>query len=266
MSLPPHLMNLQANLNNLLNSTTLNIGNISNNINSSSQINVNSLNTNPTSLSKKKPHSKRIKKNAINEEKNERRTKRLKMMKKKWKVLRKSGGEVWEDPTLEEWPENDYRIFCGDLGNEVTDDILANAFRKYSSFQKARVIRDRRTGKSKGYGFISIGDANDYIKAMREMNNKYVGNRPIRLKKSDWKDRCLMFNKSRVQTVKFKKNKTKFRTKQLLNNNPSSNDNIQNLPVNMNMNMMNPNSQMNSYTMQTMPMANYQFMPNNYNK
>ncbi len=45
---------------------------------------------------------------------------------------------------------NAYRIFCGDLGNEVTDEILATAFRKYSSFLKARVIRDKRTGKSRG--------------------------------------------------------------------------------------------------------------------
>jgi hypothetical protein len=29
----------------------------------------------------------------------------------------------------------------------------------------------------------------DYIKAMREMQGKYVGNRPIRLKKSDWVDK-----------------------------------------------------------------------------
>jgi hypothetical protein len=30
---------------------------------------------------------------------------------------------VWEDDTMESWPETDYRIFCGDLGNEVTDDV-----------------------------------------------------------------------------------------------------------------------------------------------
>jgi len=72
------------------------------------------------------------------------------VLKKKNKLLRKAGGEVWEDPTLDEWPENDYRLFCGDLGNEVTDEVLSNGFRKYNSFLKARVIRDKRTGKSKG--------------------------------------------------------------------------------------------------------------------
>lgn len=44
------------------------------------------------------------------------------------------------------------RIFCGDLGNEVTDEVLSNAFRQFSTFLKAKVVRDNRTGKTKGYG------------------------------------------------------------------------------------------------------------------
>ena len=104
--------------------------------------------------------------------------------KRKKKALRKGGGQVWVDETLEEWPEKDFRIFAGDLGNEVTDEVLSNAFKKYPSFVKAKVIRDKKTLKSKGFGFISIMNMDDYIRAMREMNNKYVGNRPIRLKRS----------------------------------------------------------------------------------
>ena len=39
--------------------------------------------------------------------------------KKRAKCMRKMGGEAWEDPSLNEWNEDDYRIFCGDLGNFV---------------------------------------------------------------------------------------------------------------------------------------------------
>ena len=67
---------------------------------------------------------------------------------------------------------DDFRLFCGDLGNEVTDDNLARAFNKYPSFQKAKVIRDKRTNKTKGFGFVSFKDPNDFTKAMREMNGK----------------------------------------------------------------------------------------------
>jgi len=111
--------------------------------------------------------------------------------KKKKKHIRTAAGTKWEDQTLDEWDPNDYRIFCGDLGNEVTDDTLTRVFTKYPSFQKARVIRDKNSNKTKGYGFVSFRDPSDFIKAMREMNGKYVGNRPIKLRKSNWRDRSL---------------------------------------------------------------------------
>lgn len=88
-----------------------------------------------------------------------------------------------------DWPDDDYRIFAGDLGNEVTDDHLARAFKKYPSFLRARVVRDNKTGKARGYGFVSIGNADDYIRAMKEMNGVYLGKRPLRLTKSNWKNR-----------------------------------------------------------------------------
>merc|ERR1719389_175009 len=110
--------------------------------------------------------------------------------------LRKASGKIWRDPTLEDWPKEDYRLFCGDLGNEVTDDLLANAFRKYSSFQKAKVIRDKRTGKTKGYGFVSFSAPEDMVAALRDVNGRYVGNRPVRLKKSNWKDKGIDSDKN----------------------------------------------------------------------
>lgn len=65
---------------------------------------------------------------------------------------------------------DDYRIFCGDLGNDVTDEVLARVFGKFPSFQKARVIRDRRSNKTKGFGFVSFKDPVDFTRAMKEMN------------------------------------------------------------------------------------------------
>lgn len=67
---------------------------------------------------------------------------------------------------------DDFRMFCGDLGNEVTDETLVRAFNRYPSFVKARVVRDKKTNKTKGYGFASFRDPNDFVKAMREMNGK----------------------------------------------------------------------------------------------
>ncbi|KAJ3244524.1 hypothetical protein HDU78_010831 [Chytriomyces hyalinus] len=112
-----------------------------------------------------------------------------KVTKKKKKILRAAGGEVWEDETMQEWDPNDFRIFCGDLGNEVSDELLTRTFSKYPSFVKARVVRDKKTTKTKGYGFVSFKDPNDFVAALRELDGKYVGNRPIKLRKSNWDDR-----------------------------------------------------------------------------
>ncbi|KAF9176021.1 hypothetical protein BGX21_001152 [Mortierella sp. AD011] len=104
-------------------------------------------------------------------------------------VVRKAAGQVWEDSSLLEFDENDFRLFAGDLGNEVTDELLTKTFSKYPSFLKAKVVRDKRTQKTKGYGFISFSEPDDFARAWKEMNGKYVGNRPIKLRKSQWKDR-----------------------------------------------------------------------------
>ncbi|KAH9524861.1 hypothetical protein Btru_028069 [Bulinus truncatus] len=99
--------------------------------------------------------------------------------KKDKKFIRLAASTIWEDPTLAEWQQDDFRMFCGDLGNEVTDETLVRAFNKYPSFLKAKVIRDRRTNKTKGYGFVSFKDPVDFTRAMREMNVECVYNRPV---------------------------------------------------------------------------------------
>ncbi|KAJ4478164.1 RNA-binding domain-containing protein [Lentinula aciculospora] len=103
---------------------------------------------------------------------------------KRTTVLRKGGGKVWEDQTLLEWNPSWFRLFVGDLSNDVSDDVLSNAFNKYTSFQKARVIRDRLSQKAK-YGFVAFSDPEDFLKAWKEMDGKYVGNRPVKLRKAD---------------------------------------------------------------------------------
>lgn len=123
---------------------------------------------------------------------------------KKKAHVRMAGGNVWTDATLADWPDNDFRLFCGDLGNEVSDELLVYAFSGYPTFQRAKVVRDKHSQKTKGYGFISFSDALDCAKAMREMNGKYIGNRPVKLQKSKWEERDLQ--NARKRNKKRKKN------------------------------------------------------------
>ncbi|EPQ28347.1 uncharacterized protein PFL1_04174 [Pseudozyma flocculosa PF-1] len=98
-------------------------------------------------------------------------------------VLRKGAGKVWEDQTLLEWDPSHKRLFVGDLGNDVSDQTLSAAFEKYPSFSKARVVR-KKDGKGRGYGFVAFADPEDFLRAWKEMDGKYIGSRPCRLKKA----------------------------------------------------------------------------------
>lgn len=97
-------------------------------------------------------------------------------------------GSSWEDFSLLEWDVDDFWIFCGDLGNEVNDDILVCVFSCFLFFFKVKVICDKCIGKIKGYGFVSFKDFSDYVCVMCEMNGKYVGLCFIKFCKSMWKD------------------------------------------------------------------------------
>ena len=71
-------------------------------------------------------------------------------------VVRSGGGQTWQDTSLLEWDPAHFRLFVGNLAGEVTDDSLLKAFAKFPSVQKARVVRDKRTTKSKGYGELNL--------------------------------------------------------------------------------------------------------------
>eukprot|EP01062_Namystynia_karyoxenos_P067097 TRINITY_DN60998_c0_g1_i1.p1 TRINITY_DN60998_c0_g1~~TRINITY_DN60998_c0_g1_i1.p1 ORF type:complete len:291 (+),score=110.42 TRINITY_DN60998_c0_g1_i1:100-972(+) len=105
------------------------------------------------------------------------------------RTLRVHDGVVWQDPSMREWPENDHRLFCGNLGNDVNGDILGKTFAKYDGFLKAKVVRDKKTLKSRGYGFVSFRSADEALRAQREMNGKYIGNRPVAIRQSTWDER-----------------------------------------------------------------------------
>ncbi|KAI9824877.1 MAG: hypothetical protein M1832_001482 [Thelocarpon impressellum] len=99
-------------------------------------------------------------------------------------VVRTGGGQSWTDTSLLEWDPAHFRLFVGNLAGEVTDESLLKAFNKFPSVQKARVVRDKRSTKSKGYGFVSFSDGDEYFRAARDMQGKYIGSHPVLLRRS----------------------------------------------------------------------------------
>ncbi|KAG2300935.1 hypothetical protein Bca52824_037407 [Brassica carinata] len=76
----------------------------------------------------------------------------------------------------------DYTIFVGDLAADVTDYVLLETFRaSYPSVKGAKVVIDRATGRTKGYGFVRFSDESEQIRAMSEMNGVPCSTRPMRI-------------------------------------------------------------------------------------
>lgn len=98
---------------------------------------------------------------------------------KKKTVVREGGGKKWTDDSLLEWDPSHLRLFVGNLAGETTDESLLKAFSRWASVQKAKVVRDKRTTKSKGYGFVSFSDPDDFFQAAKEMNGKYIQSHPV---------------------------------------------------------------------------------------
>ncbi|XP_043688123.1 polyadenylate-binding protein RBP45 isoform X1 [Telopea speciosissima] len=77
---------------------------------------------------------------------------------------------------------SDFPIFVGDLAADVTDYMLQETFRShYPSVKGAKVVTDRATGRSKGYGFVRFGDESEQIRAMTEMTGMFCSTRQMRI-------------------------------------------------------------------------------------
>lgn len=87
----------------------------------------------------------------------------------------------------ENWNPKHFRLFVGNLGPEATDEMLHGAFSRYQSVSKVNVPVDPKTKKNRGYGFVAFASSEDYLKAFKEMNGKYVGQRPVQLKRAESK-------------------------------------------------------------------------------
>uniref|UniRef100_A0A0E0AMN5 RRM domain-containing protein n=1 Tax=Oryza glumipatula TaxID=40148 RepID=A0A0E0AMN5_9ORYZ len=73
-----------------------------------------------------------------------------------------------------------FNIFVGDLSPEVTDSALFAFFSGYSSCSDARVMWDQKTGRSRGYGFVSFRNQQDAQSAINDLNGQWLGSRQIR--------------------------------------------------------------------------------------
>jgi RNA recognition motif-containing protein len=70
-------------------------------------------------------------------------------------------------------------LYVSNLGFHVSDDDLINLFSAYGNVTSAKVITDRETGKSRGFGFVEMPVDDEAKKAMKGLEGKEVEGRTI---------------------------------------------------------------------------------------
>lgn len=70
-------------------------------------------------------------------------------------------------------------IYAGNLAYSVTDQSLEELFSEFGTVTSARVIQDRDTGRSKGFGFVEMSTSEESNAAIEALNGKEIDGRAV---------------------------------------------------------------------------------------
>ncbi|MCK6593715.1 MAG: RNA-binding protein [Bacteriovoracaceae bacterium] len=62
------------------------------------------------------------------------------------------------------------KIYVGNLGYSVTNESLSDKFAQFGTVQSSKVIIDRDTNRSKGFGFVEMSSKNEASRAISDLN------------------------------------------------------------------------------------------------
>ncbi len=76
---------------------------------------------------------------------------------------------------------NGINIYVGNISFKTEDDHLRDLFERYGQVEAAKIIIDRTTGRSRGFGFVEMEDREAGLKAIGELDSKDFMGRNIRV-------------------------------------------------------------------------------------
>ena len=71
------------------------------------------------------------------------------------------------------------RIYIGNLAYETREEELRSEFEVYGEVQEVTVVRDRDTGRSRGFGFVEMPTSTEAESAISDLNGREVGGRTL---------------------------------------------------------------------------------------
>jgi RNA recognition motif-containing protein len=81
------------------------------------------------------------------------------------------------------------KIFVGNLSWKTTEEQLKAFFEVCGQVLSAKIVTDKTTGRSKGFGFVEMAEEEAAANAIRELNGKPLVDRPLRLSLAQERER-----------------------------------------------------------------------------
>jgi RNA recognition motif-containing protein len=72
-------------------------------------------------------------------------------------------------------------IYVGNLSYGMSEDELRDAFGAFGEVSSVKILMDRETGRSRGFGFVEMPNKNEAETAIAQLNGKDVGGRALRI-------------------------------------------------------------------------------------
>ena len=73
------------------------------------------------------------------------------------------------------------KIYVGNLSYDVAESDLEQAFGEFGQVTSVNILKDRRTGESKGFGFVEMAEVSEGQTAIKEMNGKELMGRELKV-------------------------------------------------------------------------------------
>ena len=81
------------------------------------------------------------------------------------------------------------KIYIGNLPWSATEAELTEMFTKFGAVTSAAILTDRETGRSRGFGFLEMSEAEDADKAIQALDGTDMGGRALRVNEAEQRER-----------------------------------------------------------------------------
>ena len=76
-------------------------------------------------------------------------------------------------------------IYVGNFTDQMTEDELRRMFEAFGGVESVKIIKDRFSGRSKGFGFVEMPSNSEADQAIKALNGNMVNKKPIKINHAD---------------------------------------------------------------------------------